>query len=427
MSLEQKHIDELVAQLSDQAKPMVKKEIDTTLETKGFITADKVTDIISKHEPKLDVKSIMIGEGADAKSLYDTLREQGNQITQLQKKSVKPSSEDNSLAMQFKSVTSGENKGKWDAFIAKQSPFVLETKAVQTNTRSTVPTAPSSFLPEQEVRSGYIPYRTNEPLMFSTGATISRTNNGVINWVDETAGEGDAGWTEEGTAKPNMDVNATVRSTTVQKVAVTQKVSEEALADIDFLQGLIEGRMRNKLALKVDDGLINGDGTSFTPTGITYYAPAFTSTAMNGTVTDPNKFDALSAAATQIELANFSANRVYINPADWYSMMHTKDLDNDYVLLNLQLQNGNFMGIQAVKSNQIPAGSFLMGDFRYFNIAIRETERFEAGWENDDFTKNLRTFRLEMRLASYVSENEKLAFCYDTYADVENAIVNVGA
>jgi hypothetical protein len=213
-----------------------------------------------------------------------------------------------------------------------------------------------------------------------------------------------------------------VRSTTVQKVAAFGKASEEALADIDFLASLYEGRMKNKVNLKIDDGLINGDGTSNQPTGLDYYAPGFTSTEMNDTIVNPNYFDALGAAATQILRANFQATAVLINPVDWFKMMHTKDAEERYVLLSLQMANGNFLDMVAIKSNQVAVGEFKMGDFRYFNVAIREALRHEMGWEGTDFKDNTVSMRTEARLAAWVSENEKLAFCCDTYQDVMDAI-----
>lgn len=312
-------------------------------------------------------------------------------------------------------------KEDWGDFMNKKAPFSGVIKDAATNTRTSVPTSASNFLPEQELLPGYIAYRTNTPLMLQY-SNVSRTDKQVINWIDETAGEGDAGWTAEGATKPLMDVNATVRNTTVVKVAVAAKVSEEALADIPFLRSMIEGRMRNKLALKIDDGLLNGDGTSETPTGLSYYAPAFTSTEMNDSVESPNYFDALSAAATQIRRANFEPNIVFINPVDWFKMMHTKDADKNYVLLQLAMQNGEFLEMRAVKSNQVAVGQFMMGDMNYFNVAIREDVRFEVGWENDDFRKNLRTMIVEARLCSWVSENEKLAFVIDEYQDVIDVI-----
>lgn len=421
MELDKKSLDTIVDTVGAEAAKKIQEGIETA--TKSMAKAEDVENLKKTIEGlNLDAKSIKIGE----KSLEEVLAQQGQALNDIKQKSAETKVESNNASLSFKSEVESR-KEDWDKFMNKQAPFSLNVKAVGTNTRTSLPTSPSDFLPEHQLISGYTPYRTNDPLMLSSGASIMRTSNAIINWVDETAGEGDAGWTAEGAAKPQMDVNATVRSTTVEKVAVTQKVSEEALADISFMGDLMENRMRNKLALKLDDGLLTGDGTSNTPTGLEYYAPAFTSTEMNNTIEDPNYFDALSAAATQIERANFTANRVFINPVDWYKMMHTKDADKGYVLLQLSMQNGNFLNMTAIKSNQVTAGEFIMGDMRYFNIAIREDVRYEAGWENDDFTKNLRTFRAETRVAAWVSENEKLAFCKDTYANVIDAIEFTGS
>lgn len=382
------------------------------------LTEDQITEFIQKalDDAKPELSKLKFQDkGLDTiiKDLYDEM--------EVLKKADGGNAKNKKTAGEIFEAEIKSREEDWQGLLKKKAPFEGVIKDAATNTRTSVPTSASNFLPEQELLPGYIAYRTNTPLMLQY-ASVLRTDKAVVNWVDETAGEGDAGWTAEGATKPLTDVNATVRNTTVVKVAAVAKVSEEALADISFLRSMIEGRMRNKLALKIDDGLLNGDGTSETPTGLAYYAPGFTSTEMNDTVESPNYFDALSAAATQIRRANFEPNIVFINPVDWFKMMHTKDADKGYVLLQLSMQNGEFLQMRAVKSNQVAVGQFIMGDMTYFNVAIREDVRFEVGWENDDFRKNLRTMIVEARLCAWVSENEKLAFVIDEYQDIIDVI-----
>jgi HK97 family phage major capsid protein len=368
-------------------------------------------------------KSEFEAQSEKLETVEKAAREQGEEIITLKNKLEKGTpAASQSVADIFKAAVEADAEGFQHATREKNAKwFGFEHKAAGDITRATLPTTPSNFVPSQELRPGYIAYRTNEPIMLRY-ANVVRTTKGVINWVDETAGEGDAGWTAEGAAKPLMDVNVTVRTTTVKKVAVFSKVSEEALDDIDFLASLIEGRQKNKVALKVDQGLLTGDGTGENPTGLTYYAPAFTNTEMNDSVENPNYYDALGAAATQIRRANFEPNLVFINPVDWFKMMHTKDAEEQYVLLQLQLSNGQFLEMVAVQTNQAAVGTFYMGDFRYFNVAIREEMRTEMGLDGNDFRNNVVSMRTEMRVAAWVSENEKLAFVVDQYQDVIDAI-----
>lgn len=408
--MEQKQFDEVVEKLGQQAAEKIKALFDE--HKTGALTLEQV-------EEKL--KGI---KGEDltiqGKSIADILKAQGEEIAKLKDNGGEPVGY-KSIGHTFKDAVD-KNKENWETAVkGKKGVFAFETKDAATVTRTTLPTSPSSFVPSQELRPGYVPYRTNEPIMLQL-ANVLTTTKGVVNWVDETAGEGDAAWTAEGTAKPLVDVNVTVRSTTVQKVTAFGKASEEALDDIDFLASLYEGRMKNKVNLKIDDGLMNGDGTSNTPTGLDYYAPAFTNTEMNDSVVNPNYFDALGAAATQILRANFQATAVLINPVDWFKMMHTKDAEERYVLMSLQMSNGSFLDMVAIKSNQATVGEFKMGDFRYFNVAIREALRHEMGWEGTDFKDNTVSMRTEARLCAWVSTNERLAFCVDTYANVIDAI-----
>lgn len=405
----------------DEEKLISEIETEINKQLEGVKTEEEIKTIVDSKvsEVKAALKDTKIGGDS---TIEEIMRKQGEEITALKQAATTGSMSEKSTAQILKEEINKDPEYFKSATSVKGSPwFSVETKAPGDITRANLPTAPSTFVPSQELRPGYIPYRTNEPIMLRY-ANVQRTTKGVINWVDETAGEGDAGWTAEGAAKPLLDVNVTVRNTTVKKVAVFSKVSEEALDDIDFLASLIETRQRNKIALKVDDGLINGDGTGDTPTGIAYYAPGFTSTEMNGTIEAPNKFDALGAAATQIRRANFDPVLVFINPVDWFTMMHTKDAEERYVLLSLQMANGQFLEMIAVQSNQVDVGEFIMGDFRYFNVVIREGMRTEMGLDGNDFRNNVVSMRSEMRLAAYVSTNERLAFVMDTYQDVIDAI-----
>jgi HK97 family phage major capsid protein len=405
----------------DEGEEKLLTEVETELNAalKGVKNETEIAALIDAAKTNVldNIKSVKIGDA----TLEEVLRKQGEDIASALKMGTEPLAS-KTIAQILKEAKEADKDGFHNATKVQGSPwFSIETKAPGDITRGNLPTAPSTFVPSQELRPGYTPYRTNEPIMLRV-ANVLRTTKGVINWVDETAGEGDAGWTAEGAAKPLLDVNVTVRNTTVKKVAVFSKVSEEALDDIEFLASLIETRQQNKIALKVDDGLINGDGTGETPTGLAFYAPGFTSTEMNGTIEAPNKFDALGAAATQIRRANFQPNLVFINPVDWFTMMHTKDAEERYVLLSLQMADGRFLEMVAVQSNQVDVGEFIMGDFRYFNVAIREGMRTEMGLDGNDFRNNMVSMRSEMRLAAWVSTNERLAFVMDTYQDVIDAI-----
>lgn len=390
-----------VEDIAKQTKESVDEKFKTA--TESFVSKSELDELKKKNE-----------------QLEDVLKKQGEEMTKKSLELEKSFAPFQGVVDILKSEVE-KRENDWGALKTKKGSFEFYTKDAATNTRASVPTASSKFVPAQELRPGVVAYKTNDPIMLQI-ANVMRTSKPTINWVDETAGEGDAAWTAEGTAKPLMDVNVTVRATTVEKVAVFSKATEEALADIEFLGSLIEGRQRNKLALKIDSGLISGDGTSNTPTGLEYYAPAFTNTEMNDSVVNPNYFDALGAAATQILRANFQATAVLINPVDWFKMMHTKDAEENYVLLQMQMANNSFLEMTAIKSNQVPVGEFYMGDFRYFNVAIREDVRHELGWEGTDFKDNTISMRTEARLAAWVSENEKLAFVWDTYADVMDAI-----
>lgn len=254
---------------------------------------------------------------------------------------------------------------------------------------------------------------------------VLTTDNMYIAWAEQANPDpGVAGMVAEGTAKPQTDFDIIERSAKVEKIAVYIKVSKEALADIKFLQSEINTELRELVELKLDEQILNGNGTSPNLRGVYTIAPAFAAVAtLAAAVPDANRFDVIMAAVAQIAAANFSANAVIVNPADFYAMQLLKDGEGRYVLPPFSTPNGmQVAGLRIVANNGVPVGNFLVGDFTKDNLAIREEVNIQIGYENDDFTKNLVTILAEMRAVNYVKSNHLNAFVKGTFAAAITAL-----
>jgi hypothetical protein len=79
-------------------------------------------------------------------------------------------------------------------------------------------------------------------------------------------------------------------------------------------------------------------------------------------------------------------------------------------------------GLRVVFNNGVTAGTFLVGDFKKSNLAIREEVNIQVGYVNDDFTKNLVTILAEMRAVHYIKTNHVNAFVQGEFAAAISAL-----
>lgn len=248
---------------------------------------------------------------------------------------------------------------------------------------------------------------------------VLTTDNLYIAWAEQAnADPGVAGQVAEGAAKPQTDFDMVERSAKVEKTAVWIKVSKEALADIKFLRSEIDTELRELVELKLDEQILSGDGVTPNLKGILEYAPAFTGGGQ--VVPAANKYDVLIAAIAQVVAANFMPDTVVLNPVDFYGMQLVKDVEGRYLIPPF-MSNGYYTvgGLRVVPNNGVTSGSFLVGDFKKDNLAIREEFNVQIGYVNDDFTKNLVTILAELRAVNYIKTNHVNAFVQGTFIAAE--------
>lgn len=248
---------------------------------------------------------------------------------------------------------------------------------------------------------------------------VLTTDNLYIAWAEQANPDpGVAGQVAEGAAKPQTDFDMIERSAKVEKTAVWIKVSKEALADIKFLRSEIDTELRELVELKLDEQILSGNGVSPNLKGILEYAPAFTGGGQ--VVPTANRYDVLIAAIAQVVAANFMPDTVVLNPVDFYGMQLIKDKDGRYLIPPF-MSNGYYTvgGLRVVPNNGVTAGSFLVGDFKKDNLAIREEFNVQIGYVNDDFTKNLVTILAELRAVNYIKTNHVNAFVKGTFIAAE--------
>lgn len=219
-----------------------------------------------------------------------------------------------------------------------------------------------------------------------------------IEYLREHSQTNSAAPVAEGDLKPQSDFRLELVTTSAKVIAHTMKVSRQALSDISMLRSMIDSRLTYNLDLVEENQILNGDGTGQNLLGIIPQATAYVS-PLSGA--DTQSIDKVRLMVLQASLALLPADGIVLNPADWAWIELLKDSQGRYIIGNPQGTLGaTLWGLPVVPSMAMQIDKVLVGAFRTgAQIFDRWNTTIEAGYENDDFTKNLVTILGEKRLA----------------------------
>ena len=123
--------------------------------------------------------------------------------------------------------------------------------------------------------------------------------------------------------------------------------------------------------------------------------------------------------------SKYSANVVVMNPCDVTILMSTKDADGNYVIPPFATENGRMInGVRIVESTLIPQNTAYVMDTNMGQVMNRKSLSLEVANQNeDDFVKDMVTFKASQRLAFYVPQVDYPAFV--KIADITAAIAAI--
>jgi len=242
-------------------------------------------------------------------------------------------------------------------------------------------------------------------------ANVGTTTSKYVVYIQQTTAS-TAGFVAEAVAKAQGQVQYDEISVEVKKVAGTLKISKEMLTDLSFMQSEVNYDLMESVEQSIDDALLNGNGVGANLNGVINQSTPWSAGTFAGTITAPNVSDVIRVGKAQIEASNYTATHVVLNPEDVAKIQLTKTLQGEYTYPIFMDQMGNITlaGMVVVSSSNVPADTFVIGDFSRFNIKYREGLNMSIGYVNDDFQRNMVTILCEARLVSYVKANEQLAF-----------------
>lgn len=224
------------------------------------------------------------------------------------------------------------------------------------------------------------------------------TGSNMVEYTRELAFTNDAAETSEGVLKPESDLTFELASAPVRTIAHWIKVTRQVLDDAPALASYIDTRLRYGVELRIDQQLLNGDGTNPNISGMTDAGnfTAFTPTS------GETALDSINRAKYQIFAADYAPTGIIMNPADWGAIERLKGTDDQYLVGNpLGVVGPILWGVPVVVTNNMTAGNFLIAatDIAY-QVWNRQGVTVEMTESNDtDFVKNLVTIRAEARLA----------------------------
>lgn len=351
----------------------------------------KLESSIEKFEGQLKDKDKVDNETrAEVKSLSEEFAKINAAVTEIGQKQAEgfKSNEESKI------VTPGQEfviADKFKSFVEARG----EMSRIRMEVKNTVTGGSTTVFPQQN--GGVIPGNF-APLTVRAILPSAQTGSNQVNSLREASWNNSAAGVSEGNAKPESDITFEQYNVSITTIAHWIKVSNQLLADAPAIASYIDVRLRDGLAQEFERQLVKGSGIAPEMSGLT---DSGNYTAYSPT-SDDLLVDAINRAKYSLWAATgFAPDAVIVNPADWGAMERTREgAGTGMYLYGMPgvAAGVNPFGVRIVLSNNVAAGSFIIGAFNAATMLYnRQGAVVEMGYVNDDFTKNLVTIRAEER------------------------------
>ena len=196
---------------------------------------------------------------------------------------------------------------------------------------------------------------------------VGSTNSDVVKYVKESGYSNGAAAAAEGATLAQSDFDMTATDANVRKIGTYLRISDEMLADTPQITSYLSARVPAKLMEIEDDQILGGNGSAPNLDGF-YNSSSDFDVSSNGkfyqSVESANEFDVLVAALNQLQISNYKADYIMLNPTDFHKILLLKDSTNNY--LKDQVYQGlqpNFLGVPIAVNNEVNPGTFFVGNF----------------------------------------------------------------
>lgn len=360
---------------------------------------NQVVEAIEKKQSEID--SMLKSAGAESKSAVEAaekaakeLKAMGDRLLEIEQKQAEGIKKGYEMPKSL-----GESFATSDEFKAfaegRTSKARLEMKNTITG-QSGSPAANSDTIvaPQRQVGIVSGAFRT---LRIRDVMPSGTTSSNLVEYTRELAFTNSAAETAEGATKPEAALTFELVSAPVKTIAHWLKLSKQVMDDAPALASYVDTRLRYGVDLRIDQQLLNGNGTGQNIGGL---AKAGNHTAFTPSSGD-NAIDSINRAIYAVAAADYNATAIILNPADWGAIERTKTNDDAYVFGAPQKLAPTLWGLPVIATNTMTAGKFMVGAFdmaaQVWNRQGTVVEMSEA--DDTNFQKNLVTVRAEARLA----------------------------
>lgn len=270
---------------------------------------------------------------------------------------------------------------------------------------------------------GHVPL----PKMIFLGLVSVKNAPGTetIWWSDMINEQGDAAFIAEGGLKPLVSAQWQTFSAPMKEVAERWKQSKRLALHAPSVISDFAERANMYIEQKIDGAILanSSGGNGFNgllDDGVPFIVPS----TLANYYTYANIFDVIMACASQIMQANFTGDLTAVLNTVWMAKMQgVKDSLGNYIIPPFVTKDGQNVGPVSVQfSNKVDAGEIIVGILTKYNLVVAENIAYDEGYENDDFSKNLMSKKLEAFMGSYIKGSDSGSIITDSIATILTAI-----
>lgn len=408
------------------------EEVPATDTTAEEVSGDEATEEVAKMLKKAKdavLASAEKGLGESQVKAIESIDALFKGISESAKKHTKVSTGAGKASFDVEAV----KKGMSDLKANQRNTFSFSVKSVKDLEYLAKATSEGDSLEGDVIVPQRVPEITRDPVrsvfIESIADVTPNMTSDSLSYVEVVTESGAPIPTAELATIPEKDYEFQEFKAPLKKITVMNKHSVEILSDASQLVNAIKGWLNEDINIVTDQQLINGNGIGDNLPGVFGQASVLDATAV-GTkrVAFANLADVIRVAVTKVSVSGkgkFSANYVLLNPEDADALDLTKSETGEYVLPPFKSADGTTIkGARVIENVGIPAGKFLVGDFRKLHIGTKGGVEIEmTNSDGTDFSKDILSVKLRRRIASYVRQNDSGAFWTGDISDVVDALL----
>lgn len=356
------------------------------------------------HEKALGEIATLGKVSADTKTAIDTMgiqqREFADRLLQLEQKSTAVDDQGKTVETVGSTVIKSAD---YEGFVKSGAKGRMSIEV-----KNTVTNAIANTFSERRpgIVEGAFRVFTIEDLL-----TTIPTSANAIDWIRENVFTNAAAETAEGAAKPQSSITFAPGTMPVSTIAHWIKITRQLAMDNAALAAYINRRMIYGVNLRTENQIVAGNGTAPNLSGFTnagnFTAHGYTAASLTALGLANNGFDLIGKMMGDAALADYPADAVLLNTADWWTLRLAKDSQGRY-LLGEPAANvpPTLFGQPVVASNAMPTGKVWVGSLsQAATLHNREGVRVDMSESDENnFQLNLITIRAERRAALTVEK-----------------------